>query len=685
MKRVSYITARAACLAAIVLLPASAIHAGFPTDDINIVDFGSDWFYLNPQNLNQDPFNNLEGVDFDLQWFLPTYNQADLTVDDGGPVTLSWQGPAPSPIGYEVINGFPNGLATDIGQPADGERYTTYLRGLPFNRPAGAASGPYVIEFLADDGIAMYLNGAEVDLDVNDPDQKRYNCCIDIGGTPVPQNFPPVYLDRASGTGPEDNFITRQLGDFSLNASNNMIAVSLHQAGTSSSDIGFEMRIFVPGTARPWGGDFSGDWDDATNWSFGVPAANQFAVFDAYNAVHTIWTNSAQTVDGVQFEDNNTHNIAGTGSINLGDGGLNALSGDPNDPVTPLPTAGQHEFQVRVNLNSNVDALIEEGSSITFNNRLNLNGRTLNKGGDGDLLVRNTDNSGDGTINVSEGVLGGGGKVSGSVNLSGGSLAPSGSVVQSAFSNKLEITGDANVTAGGATLAVFGNGDSDAISGGGAGTLSFGAAATINIVAAAGYTPANGDTAQVFLDWASINNSGATINAPGWDTSNLFVDGTITFGAVVEADCDFNGDTLCNTADIDMLTAEIATGGANLALDIDGDGSITTGDLDTWLAEAGTKNGLSGPYLPGDANLDGAVNAQDLNELGQRWQAMDNLWSHGDFTADGNVNASDLNELGQRWQQVVPAAAAATAVPEPSALSLLLLASLGLLGRRRRR
>jgi hypothetical protein len=62
----------------------------------------------------------------------------------------------------------------------------------------------------------------------------------------------------------------------------------------------------------------------------------------------------------------------------------------------------------------------------------------------------------------------------------------------------------------------------------------------------------------------------------------------------------------------------------------------------------------------------------------------DNAWSHGDFNADGTVDAGDLNELGQKWLQVVPAAAAANAVPEPSALGLLFIAALGFAGRSRR-
>ena len=60
--------------------------------------------------------------------------------------------------------------------------------------------------------------------------------------------------------------------------------------------------------------------------------------------------------------------------------------------------------------------------------------------------------------------------------------------------------------------------------------------------------------------------------------------------------------------------------------------------------QAGPANGLSGPYNFGDANLDGTINAQDLNALGQNWQASTNLWSRGDFTADGFVDGQDFIE-----------------------------------------
>jgi hypothetical protein len=92
----------------------------------------------------------------------------------------------------------------------------------------------------------------------------------------------------------------------------------------------------------------------------------------------------------------------------------------------------------------------------------------------------------------------------------------------------------------------------------------------------------------------------------------------------------------------------------------------------------------------GDANVDGKVDAFDLNLLAAHWQSTGMLWSSGDFTGDGKVDAFDLNILAANWQfgvgGSVEAAFTAAAVPEAGTLGALggLLAVLGV-GRRRRR
>jgi hypothetical protein len=96
----------------------------------------------------------------------------------------------------------------------------------------------------------------------------------------------------------------------------------------------------------------------------------------------------------------------------------------------------------------------------------------------------------------------------------------------------------------------------------------------------------------------------------------------------------------------------------------------------------------------GDANLDGLVNAFDLNLLATHWlQPAGALWSAGDFTRDGKVDAFDLNALASHWQFVSGNLAAtlsqfpqfsadAAPVPEPATVSLLTIAGLALLARR---
>jgi len=82
------------------------------------------------------------------------------------------------------------------------------------------------------------------------------------------------------------------------------------------------------------------------------------------------------------------------------------------------------------------------------------------------------------------------------------------------------------------------------------------------------------------------------------------------------------------------------------------------------------------PFKLGDTNLDGLVNATDLNVLGNNWLAEDAAgWSAGDFTGDGRVDTQDLNLVGVNWQSDIRPASAAVPEPQLSCLVLALLAS----------
>ena len=148
--------------------------------------------------------------------------------------------------------------------------------------------------------------------------------------------------------------------------------------------------------------------------------------------------------------------------------------------------------------------------------------------------------------------------------------------------------------------------------------------------------------------------------------------------------CDFNGDDICEVMDIDMLFAsgDIAAGVAanGSEMDLNGDGTINLGDVDEWLSIAAAENGFGMPYLKGDSNLDGNVDATDLNTIGVNWLSTGRVWSTGDYTGESDVNALDLNTIGVNWQKSNNPQAAA--VPEPSGVVTLIFGVFGLALRR---
>lgn len=130
---------------------------------------------------------------------------------------------------------------------------------------------------------------------------------------------------------------------------------------------------------------------------------------------------------------------------------------------------------------------------------------------------------------------------------------------------------------------------------------------------------------------------------------------------------DFNADKLLSVEDVDLLTAEINAESPRLWFDVNGDGTTNSDDREFWITD------LKETFI-GDANLDGHVDATDLNALALSWRVDDvTSWGNGDFNGDGSVNATDLNALALNWRSE---GASAAAVPEPSSGSLLVMLSL---------
>ena len=73
--------------------------------------------------------------------------------------------------------------------------------------------------------------------------------------------------------------------------------------------------------------------------------------------------------------------------------------------------------------------------------------------------------------------------------------------------------------------------------------------------------------------------------------------------------------------------------------------------------------------MPGDANMDGQVDINDLTIVLANYNQSGMNWTTGDFNGSGAVDINDLTIVLANYNQTSSAAGLA-AVPEPSALFL---------------
>ena len=145
---------------------------------------------------------------------------------------------------------------------------------------------------------------------------------------------------------------------------------------------------------------------------------------------------------------------------------------------------------------------------------------------------------------------------------------------------------------------------------------------------------------------------------------------------------DFNGDGNWDCADVDMLVQALNSPNPDPMFDISLNGAVTPFDLFGanvgWLAAAGRNNpDLTGgnPFLPGDGNLDGVVDASDFNIWNENKFTSAPAWCSGDHNADGQVDASDFNIWNEN--KFTSSGDTTSVVPEPAGFGLLLIAGLG--------
>ncbi|MCA9262591.1 MAG: right-handed parallel beta-helix repeat-containing protein [Planctomycetales bacterium] len=107
---------------------------------------------------------------------------------------------------------------------------------------------------------------------------------------------------------------------------------------------------------------------------------------------------------------------------------------------------------------------------------------------------------------------------------------------------------------------------------------------------------------------------------------------------------DFVADGLLTCEDMNALAAAISGGNGSTTFDLTGDAIVNSSDLDVWLTLAGLENLQSHtPYLRGDANLDGSVDAEDFGIWDDHRFTETAAWCEADFNADGVTDVSDFD------------------------------------------
>ncbi len=139
---------------------------------------------------------------------------------------------------------------------------------------------------------------------------------------------------------------------------------------------------------------------------------------------------------------------------------------------------------------------------------------------------------------------------------------------------------------------------------------------------------------------------------------------------------DYNESGALDPRDMDLLTA--AVGSDDLTFDANGDGSVTPDDRTTWVQQ------LANTWF-GDSNLDGEFNSGDLVAVFATGKyELDEFatWAQGDWNGDQRFGSGDLvTAFADGGYEVGPRNGVA-AVPEPSAVLLLVIGMLCVLRHR---
>jgi hypothetical protein len=186
-----------------------------------------------------------------------------------------------------------------------------------------------------------------------------------------------------------------------------------------------------------------------------------------------------------------------------------------------------------------------------------------------------------------------------------------------------------------------------------------------------GYTPSGGESYRLLTAASIAGSAFRDVQLPaltGGLSWNLVV-GSNLVDLIVKSVGDFNGNGTLDAQDIDILSAEAASGANNSAFDLNTDGQVNAEDRRVWVED------LKRIYF-GDANLDGQFNSADFVSVFQAGQYEDAIadnssWSTGDWNGDKDFDSGDFVLAFQAGGYEKGPRMAVRSVPEPGSLFLV--------------
>ena len=333
---------------------------------------------------------------------VPPVDNVWFGINDNGFTTRWWGNVAPA-----LAN--PNGTIDMIYRPNAGQVSTLFQPTSPF--PDGPQTDLKLLTIRVDDPantLELFVDGSPYfsgTLNVDNTQFSAPNSTVYIGAGSQ-ESGPWIAFD---GDIAEMIIYKGALSNSDLAAVDNYI-LSFSEAGAQ--------------TIFEWTTDNGlGNWNSRSNWTFsgGPNGADHTAILSGMTTqTTTVVTNSAVTVNSLQFDNSNSYIVAGGGSVNME---ANSTGGVPSMQVVQ----GTHEFQARVNLIDSTTVDVASDATIEFNNRLNLGGNTLTKINSGTLAINNVVTTDGGTILAFGGTIEGWGTIGGSLDNQSATISPGGS------------------------------------------------------------------------------------------------------------------------------------------------------------------------------------------------------------------------------------------------------------------